>query len=227
VWPEWDINAAIGFVIARARCCSRPRSSAGAGGGQGARRFGGVPAVTLSVLVEIVFSALLAPIRMLFHTQFVLAALTGLGVPGRVRRGRTPRPVGEGLRRHGAPTLLGGAWAAPSTGWTLVRLVAAAAGGRRAHAVHPISAHSSGIWPLLRRARLLLIPEESDPPKELQAMRVQPPARRRGRLRRGGGESADQRDHVRRVGLPAPASPALRRAGTAPWPPRPRPTRGR
>ena len=34
----------------------------------------------MSLLLEIVFSVLLAPIRMLFHTQFVLAALTGLGV---------------------------------------------------------------------------------------------------------------------------------------------------
>ena len=44
------------------------------------RQFGGVLGVAFSVRLEKLFSAMLAPIRMSFHTQFVLAALTGLGV---------------------------------------------------------------------------------------------------------------------------------------------------
>ena len=42
-----------------------------------AHRFGGAARLFASALIEFVHSLLLAPVRMLFHTQFVLAALTG------------------------------------------------------------------------------------------------------------------------------------------------------
>ena len=42
-----------------------------------AHRFGGTARLFASALIEFVHSLLLAPVRMLFHTQFVLAALTG------------------------------------------------------------------------------------------------------------------------------------------------------
>ena len=42
-----------------------------------ARRFGGAARLLASALIEFLHSLLLAPVRMLFHTQFVLAALTG------------------------------------------------------------------------------------------------------------------------------------------------------
>ena len=42
-----------------------------------ARRFGGVARLLASAFIEFLHSLLLAPVRMLFHTQFVLAALTG------------------------------------------------------------------------------------------------------------------------------------------------------
>ena len=45
---------------------------------RGAGRFGGAAGLTLSVLTEMLLSSALAPVRMLFHTQFVLAALTNL-----------------------------------------------------------------------------------------------------------------------------------------------------
>ncbi|HSC62622.1 MAG TPA: glucans biosynthesis glucosyltransferase MdoH, partial [Caldimonas sp.] len=42
-----------------------------------AERFGGAARLVASALIEFVHSLLLAPVRMLFHTQFVIAALTG------------------------------------------------------------------------------------------------------------------------------------------------------
>ena len=42
-----------------------------------ARRFGGVGRLLASAFIEFWHSLLLAPVRMLFHSQFVLAALTG------------------------------------------------------------------------------------------------------------------------------------------------------
>jgi membrane glycosyltransferase len=178
VWPRWDVNAAIGFVIATAVVLFTPKILGGLlVVAQGARRFGGVRAVTLGLLVEILGSALLAPIRMLFHTQFVLAALTGLNVPWKSPpREDAQTTWREGLRRHGAHTLFASAWAAAVywldssyTWWLLLPVVGAVM------LSIPISVYSSrvSLGRALRRAGLLLIPEETDPPAELRAVRAQ------------------------------------------------------
>jgi len=65
----------------------------------------------MSTLVEIVLSALLAPVRMLFHSQFVLAALCGWSIQWKSpARADASTPWSEGLRRHGAQSALGLAW---------------------------------------------------------------------------------------------------------------------
>jgi membrane glycosyltransferase len=177
VWPRWDVNAAIGFGIATAVVLFAPKIlGAGLVVAQGPRRFGGVRGVTLSLLIETVFSALLAPIRMLFHTQFVLAALTGLSVPWKSPpREDAQTTWGEGIRRHGAHTLFAGAWAAAVywldssyTWWLLLPVVGALM------LSIPISVYSSrvSLGRRLRRAGLLLIPEETEPPDELRAARA-------------------------------------------------------
>ncbi len=177
VWPQWDVSAAIGFVIATAVVLFTPKLLGGLlVVAQGARRFGGARAVILSVFLEILCSALLAPIRMLFHTQFVLAALTGLSVPWKSPpREDTQTTWREGLRRHGVHALFAAAWAAvvywldsSYTWWLLLPVV-----GALALSV-PISVYSSrvSLGRLLRRAGLLLIPEETDPPDELRAVRA-------------------------------------------------------
>jgi membrane glycosyltransferase len=176
VWPQWDIKAAVGFVIGTAVVLFTPKILGGVlVAARGARRFGGGPRVALSVLIEIVFSALLAPIRMLFHTQFVLAALTGIGVPWKSPpREDAETTWGEGVRRHGLHALLGTAWAvavyrldSSYTWWLLLPVV-----GALALSV-PLSVYSSrvSLGRLLRRAGLLAIPEETDPPGELRALR--------------------------------------------------------
>src|SRR5262249_31169461 len=48
-----------------------------------ARAYGGVGRLSLSVLLEIVLSSLLAPIRMAFHTRFVMTNLLGRTVAWR------------------------------------------------------------------------------------------------------------------------------------------------
>jgi membrane glycosyltransferase len=177
IWPKWDVDAAIGFVVATAVVLFMPKIlGVILAVARGARPFGGVLGVTLSVLLEIVFSALLAPIRMLFHTQFVLAALTGLGVHwNSPPREDVQTTWGEGIRRHGLHTLFGGAWAAAIywldssyAGWLLLPVV-----GPLTLSI-PISVYSSrvSLGRLLRRAGLLRIPEETDPPVELRAARA-------------------------------------------------------
>ena len=131
--------------------------------------------LTLSVLTEMVLSSALAPVRMLFHTQFVLAALTNLTLQWKSPpREDAETSWREAARRHGLHTLLavgwGGAvyWLAPSYIWWLLPMI-----GALVLAV-PISVYSSrvSIGRALRRARLFLIPEEADPPQELQTVRA-------------------------------------------------------
>jgi membrane glycosyltransferase len=116
----------------------------------------------------------LAPIRMLFHTQFVMAALTGL----RLHWKSPPREDsetgwGEAIRRHGMHTVLGAVWTtviywlAPSYAWWFVPLT-----GALMLSV-PISVYSSrvSLGRRLRRAKIFVIPEEVDPPRELASVR--------------------------------------------------------
>jgi membrane glycosyltransferase len=177
VWPEWDLHATIGFVVATGVVLFTPKILGGIMVlAQGAASFGGALRVTLSLLLEVVFSALLAPIRMLFHAQFIATALTGLGVhwksPSREDAATSWR---DGIRRHGAHTLLGVAWGAAvywldsSYAWWMLFPVV----GALALSI-PISVYSSrvSVGRAFRRAGLLLIPEEVDPPSELRAIRA-------------------------------------------------------
>ena len=75
------------------------------------RRFGGTRRLLGSAVVEFAHSLLLAPVRMLFHTQFVLAALTGWRLDWKSPP-RDDASTGwrEALWRHGAHTLLAVLW---------------------------------------------------------------------------------------------------------------------
>ena len=78
-----------------------------------AHRFGGAARLFASALIEFVHSLLLAPVRMLFHTQFVLAALTGWRLDWKSPpRDDASTPWREAAARHGVHTLLAIAWIA-------------------------------------------------------------------------------------------------------------------
>jgi membrane glycosyltransferase len=74
--------------------------------------FGGVLRLTLGVIVEQMFSTLLAPVHMLFHTQAVLGTWLGYEVSwGGQRRDQGKRPLGgEVVVTHLSHTLIGLAW---------------------------------------------------------------------------------------------------------------------
>ncbi|WP_124949827.1 glucans biosynthesis glucosyltransferase MdoH [Sulfuriferula thiophila] len=137
----------------------------------GAENFGGAGRLGVSMFIETIFSVLLAPIRMLFHTGFVLSTLLGRGIQWKSPlRENSETDWSEALRRHGWHTLLGLIWAGgvywlqPSYLLWLLPIV-----GSLILSI-PISVYSSrvsvGIW--LRNLHLLLIPEEIHPPEELR-----------------------------------------------------------
>lgn len=171
VWPEWNHQWAVMLFTATAVLLFAPKIlSVLLLWTHDARNFGGRLRVAISALTEAVYSALLAPIRMLFHTRFVTTTLAGLEIkwtsPARENAETT---WGDALRKHGWHTLFGVVWAGfvywlnPAFLWWLLPVVGALM------VSIPISVWSSrvSLGRHLRRLGLFLIPEESAPPYEL------------------------------------------------------------
>jgi membrane glycosyltransferase len=130
---------------------------------RGSRRFGGRLALLLSFLLEAIFSALLAPVMMLFHTGFVARILAGnaVGWPAQPRgdRGMAWR---QAVARHIGHALLGIAmlavlgylapgfvpWILPVVAGLLLSVPLAVLSSRR------------GIGLAARRMRVFVTPEE-------------------------------------------------------------------
>jgi membrane glycosyltransferase len=172
IWPEWHPEKALALVSATATILFLPKVlSVLLIIVKGAQGFGGALRLTLSMLIELLFSMMLAPVRMLFHTRFVLGAFLGWAVGWKSPpRADNETGWGEALRRHGYHSVLGVAWGAlvywlnPSFIWWLLPIA-----GSLALSV-PLSVLSSRValgrrW---RRTGLFSIPEENDVPRELR-----------------------------------------------------------
>ena len=138
----------------------------------GASEFGGVIRLVVSMTLEFLFSILATPIRMLFHSRFVIEALTGHALHWKSpARGDTETTWREACRRHGAHTLLGALWGmlvhSVNPGYLIWLLPVI---GALVLSI-PLSVLSSrvSLGNHLRRFKLFLIPEENSPPEELRA----------------------------------------------------------
>lgn len=130
------------------------------------RDFGGAGGLLVSVVLETVFSSLLAPIMMLFESRFVVSILLGRSVAWGPQP-RDDRGLGwnEGFARHGWQTLVGVVWGgttlllAPDFFWWLAPVLAGLL------VAVPLSVWSSRatFGRSLRRLGLFLIPEETRP----------------------------------------------------------------
>jgi membrane glycosyltransferase len=136
------------------------------------RAFGGGPRLALGLLLEQIFSMLLAP-PMMFHTTFVLTTLAGKPVTWNAQdRGDRGVTFGEALTRHRWQMLLGILWGAviltlaPRFIWWMMPVLAGLL--LSAFLTMVSSRVDLGVW--LRRRGLLLTPEETSPPPELSAM---------------------------------------------------------
>jgi membrane glycosyltransferase len=137
------------------------------------RGFGGGGRLFASLGIEQLFSILLAPAMMLFHTTFVVTTLAGKPVVWHAQeRGDRGITMVEALRRHMWHLAIGLAWGAvilyfaPRYIWWLLPVLAGMV------LAAPLTVWTSradaGRW--LRRHRLLLTPEETEPPAELAAL---------------------------------------------------------
>ncbi len=191
VWPVWHADLAVFLLGASATILLLPRflglllvflkrRSAPFGGGL---RF------LASGLLEIVYSTLVAPVRMLFHSWFVLSSLLG----HRVQWGRQQRTAAsQGMRTSRAyipGTLIAIAWAGlvyfldpGDLGWLLPIVVALVL-------ALPVAtlAGSARVGTWARRNRLFLTPEEDHPPEELESLEQAVTERTRSAVRARSG----------------------------------------
>jgi membrane glycosyltransferase len=139
------------------------------------RGFGGAGPLFASLGVEQLFSIVLAPAMMLFHTTFVITTLAGKPVHWHAQE-RGDRGIGvlEALRRHMWHLVTGLAWGAvilvfaPRYIWWLLPVLA---GMVLAVPLTMITSRTSaGLW--MRKHRLLLTPEETEPPAEWVALQA-------------------------------------------------------
>ncbi|SHE39592.1 membrane glycosyltransferase [Modicisalibacter ilicicola DSM 19980] len=137
------------------------------------KEFGGGLKLTVSALLEIVYSILLAPLMMAFHAWFVVSILAGRTVSWSSQsRGGRLIPWGEAWRRTWSMTLLGVAWGAlsyyyaPLFFWwlspVLLGMVASVL------LVRFTSSIRAGEW--LRRHGLMCIPAEVQEPRVLRRL---------------------------------------------------------
>ncbi len=137
-------------------------------------RFGGIANLFFSLGAEVALSALFAPVRMLFHSKFVLITLIGRQVGwGPQQRDDRGTPWADAIRFHGGGMILAVLWAATlflvdrSFFWwnspIFIPLILSI----------PLSVWSSraeaGRW--LRKLGLFLVPDEIQPSPELESLR--------------------------------------------------------
>jgi membrane glycosyltransferase len=175
IWPQWHPEQALALFGATATLLFLPKFlSVLLIWIRGARGYGGRLRVAASMLIELLFSMLLAPVRMLFHTRFVSAAYFGLEMSWKSPpREDSETDWSEAVRKHGSHTVLGFAWGAtvywlnPSYLPWLMPIAGALV------LSIPISVLSSrvSLGRAFRHMKLFLIPEEAEPPRELREQR--------------------------------------------------------
>jgi membrane glycosyltransferase len=141
------------------------------------RLYGGAARLCIGLLIEQLYSILLAPSMMLFHSTFVAQTLLGRSVSWNAQS-RSDRGVtfAEAFRRQKWHLALGVVWGAamlriaPQFFWWLTPVLVGLIFGI------PLTVWTSRISPgqRLRRWGLLLTPEETAPPPELLALKSPP-----------------------------------------------------
>jgi membrane glycosyltransferase len=173
LWPQWRPELALALAASTAVLLVLPKllSVLLIVKARRSAQFGSLPRLAASVVLEIVFSTLLAPVRMWFHGKFVLLTLLGrqIGWSAQVRTDAETR-WRDAVRQHRFSTIVALAWLAGvaalhwSLVWWLLPIVVALA------LSIPVSVHSSrvALGRAFRRRRLFLTPEETEQPELLR-----------------------------------------------------------
>ncbi|HSE91559.1 MAG TPA: glucans biosynthesis glucosyltransferase MdoH [Candidatus Binatia bacterium] len=177
LWPQWHPEWAIALFSTTAGLLFLPKllSLVLILKNREAHLFGGLFPLCASIVSEIFVSTLLAPVRMWFHSRFVVLTLMGKQIKWGPQS-RTDNETGwmEASRLHGFSTLLALAWIAgiswmnPAASVWLLPVASAL------FLSIPLSVYSSrvSLGRAVRRWRLFLIPEEVAPPQIIKDLRA-------------------------------------------------------
>jgi membrane glycosyltransferase len=176
VWPEYRDGEIAALLLATIVVLLLPKALGATlafMNGPRRRAYGGGPRLLLSLLLEQIFSMLLAPTMMVFHSTFVITTLAGKPVTWNAQdRGDRGVTFAEALRRHLWQMLLGTIWGAvilmlaPRFIWWMMPVLA----GLLLSAFLTVLSSRADVGIALRRHGLLLTPEETSTPPELAAM---------------------------------------------------------
>jgi membrane glycosyltransferase len=139
------------------------------------RQFGGLAAATVGAVLETAFSALHAPLQMLWHSKFVATILLGMGVNWSAQnRTADGTAWGSAIRTHAGHTFIGILWGAGV--WQLDRATfwwfAPVMLGMLVSIPLSVFTSRMSLGQLARKAGLFLTPEETEPAAELVALRT-------------------------------------------------------
>ncbi len=175
-WPIWRPDWALSLMAVTAAILFLPKVLSLAlivFKNRQASQFGGLARLSLSAFLELILSSLLAPIRMVFHSRFVVTNLLGRTVTWTSQsRGDAETSWPVAMRQHGFDTVFASAWGLslywlnPDYFWWVTPIIGAL------FVSIPLSVLGSRGWlgEWIRQRRLFLIPEESMPPRELQEL---------------------------------------------------------
>jgi membrane glycosyltransferase len=175
LWPQWRPELALALLSTTGVLLLLPKllSVLLIMRARRAPLFGSLPRLCASVVLEILFSTLLAPVRMWFHGKFVLLTLMRRQITwGAQCRDDTETRWSDAIRQHGPSTVVALAWLAGlaslswSLVWWLLPVVAAVL------LSVPVSVYSSrvSLGRALRRWRLFMIPEEAVAPEVIERL---------------------------------------------------------
>jgi membrane glycosyltransferase len=177
IWPQWHPEWAIGLLSTTAVLLFFPKllTLLLVARNREAHLFGGFVPLCASIVGEIFISTLLAPVRMWFHSKFVVITLMGKQIKWGPQS-RTDNETGwtQAIRMHGFSTLLALGWIVGMSSvnpavsvWLLPVAVALLLS-------IPLAVYSSraALGRALGRWRLFLIPEEITPPKVINDLRA-------------------------------------------------------
>ncbi|MFA6172793.1 MAG: glucans biosynthesis glucosyltransferase MdoH [Kiritimatiellales bacterium] len=143
---------------------------------QTARPFGGRLRATVSVLIEHLFSMLITPVLMLFHSRFVLGVLAGqeVGWGSQRRGGDDGIEWGEAIEAHWGHVLIGSIWGVlawwinPAFFWWMSPVFI----GLVCSIPLSVMLSKTSAGTTLRRMGLFVTPQESNPPLELAELQA-------------------------------------------------------
>jgi membrane glycosyltransferase len=174
-WPQWHPEIAVALLSTTAVMLFLPKILSVLliiRNGE-APVYGGALQLAAGVLIEILISTLFAPIRMWFHSKFVLLTLLGREIKwGSQRRGGAETGWIEALRQHGISMIVGSVWMG-GLFWLNSQLawwVLPVAVPMSLSAAFSVLSSRVSLGAALRRWRLLLIPEEVAPPDVIQRL---------------------------------------------------------